>query len=98
MRQVNHTNIISYEILSSKLLLSTSCFFAHEFHEFTRNVFNELNGDLLGRTNHTNLTQISAAEFSWISEIRATEQVAIYIQEKKNSCKFEIFGCARQFK
>ena len=31
-----------------------SFFVAHESHEFTRSVPNELNGDLFGRTNHTN--------------------------------------------
>ena len=37
-------------------LLSTNIFFiAHESHEFTRIFFNELNGDLFGRTNHTNI-------------------------------------------
>ena len=25
--------------------------FAHEFHEFTRNMLNYINGDLIGRTN-----------------------------------------------
>ena len=34
--------------------LSTKIFFAHESHESSRNVFNEINGDLIGRTNHTN--------------------------------------------
>ena len=27
---------------------------AHEFHEFTRNMLNYINGDLIGRTNLTN--------------------------------------------
>ena len=27
------------------------CFLAHEFHGFTRNMLNYLNGDLIGRTN-----------------------------------------------
>ena len=26
-------------------------FLAHEFHEFTRNMLNYINGDLIGRTN-----------------------------------------------
>ena len=26
-------------------------FFAHEFHEFTRNMLKYINGDLIGRTN-----------------------------------------------
>ena len=52
-------------------LLSTNIFFiAHESHEFTRIFFNELNGDLFGRTNHTNI-------MIELVKIRATEQVAI---------------------
>ena len=43
---------------------------AHEFHEFTRKVFNEINGDLFGRTNFHEFIHI-------ISVISATEQVAI---------------------
>ena len=45
-------------------------FFAHESHESTRTIFNELNGDLCGRTNHTN-------NMIELVKIRATVQVAI---------------------
>ena len=55
--------------------LSTSYFFAHESHESTRSIPNELNGDLFGRTNHTN----SMTELIELVKIRATEQVAIII-------------------
>ena len=48
-------------------------FFAHESHESTRNIFNELKGDLYGRTNLTNT-------ISELVKIRATEQVAIIMQ------------------
>ena len=35
-------------------MLLHTIFFAHEFHEFTRTSAKIKNGDLLGRTNHTN--------------------------------------------
>ena len=65
-------------------LLPTHIFIiAHESHEFTRIFFNELNGDLFGRTNHTNIM----IEFV---KIRATDKVAI-IETQCYSCKFVRF-------
>ena len=37
--------------LAQTLVLFTNIFLAHEFHEFTRNMLNYINGDLIGRTN-----------------------------------------------
>ena len=60
--------------LTANYFLSTDhFFFAHESHESTRNIFNELKGDLYGRTNLTNT-------ISELVKIRATEQVAIIMQ------------------
>ena len=59
-------------------------FVDHELHEFTRiSLSCVLNGDLFGRTNHTN----NMNEFV---KIRATEKVAINFIEKV-SCKFVKF-------
>ena len=41
--------IVANEML--RIYLNPLIFFAHESHESTRNIFNELNGDLYGRTN-----------------------------------------------
>ena len=45
-------------------------FLAHEFHEFTRNMLNYINGDLIGRTNFHEFKHC-------IRVISATDQVAI---------------------
>ena len=66
------------------LLELTQIFVAHELHEFTRiSLSCVLNGDLFGRTNHTN----NMNEFV---KIRATEKVAINFIENF-SCKFVKF-------
>ena len=46
-------------------------FFAHESHESTRNNFNEIKGDLFGRTNHTNAIKSAAVNIEFV-KIRAT--------------------------
>ena len=56
--------------------------FAHESHESSRNVFNEINGDLIGRTNHTN-------NMIELVKIRATVQVAI-ISESNEFVKIRV--------
>ena len=56
--------------------------FAHESHESSRNVFNEINGDLIGRTNHTN-------NMIELVKIRATVQVAI-ISESNELVKIRV--------
>ena len=37
--------------MTHELFLFVHVFFTHEFHEFTRNMLNYINGDLIGRTN-----------------------------------------------
>ena len=71
------------EYENNHVVFQLTIFLAHEFHEFTRNIFNELNGDLVGRTNHTN------AMLKFV-KIRATEQVAFNTQDI-DSCKFVKF-------
>ena len=63
-------------LLFEELVKSTDYFFAHESHESSRNVFNEINGDLIGRTNHTN-------NMIELVKIRATVQVAIITESNE---------------
>ena len=66
---------------------------AHEFHEFTRNMLNYINGDLIGRTNFHKFNIFGGARHSpnkfgsalacaKIREISATDQVAILPVER----------------
>ena len=46
-------DIVCFELVfyDHELFLFAHVFFTHEFHEFTRNMLNYINGDLIGRTN-----------------------------------------------
>ena len=49
--QVNLASALALHNRSIKRTFLAHDFFAHEFHEFTRNMLNYINGDLIGRTN-----------------------------------------------
>ena len=46
-------------------------FFFHVSHVSSRNIFNEINGDLFVRTNHTNAIKSAAVNIEFV-KIRAT--------------------------